>query len=112
MLRYPLMGVGAVWIDEYGDPSDPAMAQVLRKYSPVHNIRRGIDYPPFLVTTSTEDDRVGPGHARKLAARLTEAGATAYFIEVEEGGHGASDPLARPDLTAIWMTFLMSRLMP
>jgi prolyl oligopeptidase len=112
MLRYPRMGFGALWMDEYGDPNDPAMAQVLRGYSPVHNIRAGIDYPPFLITTSTEDDRVGPGHARKLAARLIEVGATTHFIEVEEGGHGASNPLARPDLTAMWMTFLMDHLMP
>jgi prolyl oligopeptidase len=60
---------------------------------------------------STEDNRVGPGHARKLAARLQEVGTTVHFIEDDEGGHGVSDPLQRPDLMAQRMTFLISTLM-
>ena len=97
MLRFPLMGMGSLWIDEYGDPSDPAMAQVLRSYSPLHNVRDGLSYPPFLVTISTRDDRVGPGHGRKFAARLQQAGATAWLIEDEVGGHGVSDALGNSD---------------
>ena len=99
-------------MDEYGDPSDPAMAAVLGAYSPVQAVREGVSYPPFLVTVSTEDNRVGPGHARKLAARLQEAGATAWLIEDDEGGHGVSDPLQRPELMAQRMTFLIDLLMP
>jgi prolyl oligopeptidase len=111
MLRFPQMGMGAAWMNEYGDPSDPAMATVLRSYSPVHAVKDGVRYPPFLVTVSTEDNRVGPGHARKLAARLQEVGATAYLIEDDEGGHGVSDPLQRPELMAQRMTFLIDTLM-
>jgi prolyl oligopeptidase len=111
MLHFPRMGMGAAWMDEYGDPSDPSMAAVLRTYSPVHAVRDGMRYSPFLVTVSTEDNRVGPGHARKLAARLQEVGATAWFKEDDEGGHGVSDPLQRPELMALRMTFLIDTLM-
>jgi prolyl oligopeptidase len=110
MLRFPKMGMGAAWEDEYGNPDDPADAQVLRSYSPLHNVRSGAKYPPFLITISTEDNRVGPGHARKLAARLLEVGARVYYIEDDEGGHGVSDPLERPDVMAARMTFLCESL--
>jgi prolyl oligopeptidase len=111
MLRFPKMGMGAAWMDEYGNPDDTAAAKVLRSYSPLHNVRAGVRYPPFLITISTEDNRVGPGHARKLAARLLEVGTPMYFFEDEEGGHGVSDPLNRPDLMAARMTFLVKALM-
>ena len=112
MLRFPQMGMGPLWIDEYGDPSDPALARVLRSYSPLHNVRDGGSYPPFLVTISTRDDRAGPGHGRKFAARLQQAGATAWLIEDEVGGHGVSDALGNPGLMALRMAFLIDRLMP
>jgi prolyl oligopeptidase len=112
MLRFPEMGMGALWIDEYGDPRDPAMAKVLRAYSPLHRVEAGVDYPPFLITTSTEDNRVGPGHARKLAAQLLKAGAIVHFLEDGEGGHGVSDSLSRPDFMVLRLTFLIDRLMP
>lgn len=112
MLRFPRMGMGPLWVDEYGDPSDPAMAQVLRSYSPLHNVRDGRRYPPFLVTISTRDDRAGPGHGRKLVARLQEAGATAWLIEDEQGGHSVSDALGNPGTMALRMAFLLDRLMP
>ena len=111
MIRYPKIAMGAAWMDEYGDPSVPAIRQALEAYSPLHNIRPGVPYPPFLVTISTTDNRVGPGHARKLAARLREVGSTVYFLEDEEGGHGVSDPLSRPDIMAMRMEFLIGRLM-
>jgi prolyl oligopeptidase len=111
MLRMPKMGMGAAWIDEYGNPDDPAAAKVLRTYSPLHNVREGVNYPPFLITISTEDNRVGPGHARKLAARLLEVGAPVYFLEDDEGGHGVSDPLTRPEVMAARLTFLIDALM-
>jgi len=111
MLRYPDMGMGAAWMDEYGDPKIPEYEAVLRRYSPFHNVNPGTVYPPFLITLSTEDNRVGPGHARKLAARLVEVGAKPYLLEDEEGGHGVSDPLSRPSLMAKRMTFLVDTLM-
>lgn len=110
MLRFTLMGMGAAWVDEYGDPADPAMAEVLRSYSPFHNVRDGGKYPPFLVTVSTKDDRVGAGHARKLAARLQDAGAEAYFSEQAEGGHGVSDPFRRAAFMARRVSFLIRNL--
>lgn len=112
MLRMKHMGMGAAWLNEYGDPDEPGMEEVLRAYSPYHNVREGQAYPPFLVTISTEDNRVGPGHARKLAARLMEAGVETYFLEDEEGGHGVSDPLRNPELMALRMSFLIDKLMP
>lgn len=110
MLRFPKMGMGAAWMDEYGNPDDPAVTPVLRSYSPVHLVRDGMRAPRFLVTISTADNRVGPGHARKLAARLLQAGVTTYFLEDEEGGHGVSDPLSRPEIMAKRMTFLVDAL--
>jgi prolyl oligopeptidase len=112
MLRFPKMGMGAAWTNEYGDPEKPAEASVLRTYSPFHNILDGKSYPPFMVTISTEDNRVGAGHARKLAARLEQVGGKVYFFEDQEGGHGVSDPLSRPELMADRMTFLIDTLMP
>ncbi|MEP6908018.1 MAG: prolyl oligopeptidase family serine peptidase, partial [Pseudoxanthomonas sp.] len=80
--------------------------------SPYQNVRKGTKYPPFLVTISTEDNRVGPGHARKLAYRLEEAGAPTFFYEDEEGGHGVSDAFRNPELMALRMSFLVHNLMP
>jgi len=111
MLRYPKIAMGAAWMDEYGDPDKPDMRKALAAYSPFHNIRPGVAYPPFLITISTTDNRVGPGHARKLAARLEEVGVQPFFLEDEEGGHGVSDPLSRPDIMAMRMQFLIGRLM-
>jgi prolyl oligopeptidase len=110
-LRYPAMGMGGAWMDEYGDPSNAAMHEALLRYSPFHNIKSGTTYPAFFITVSTEDNRVGPGHARKLAARLEQVGAKAYYFEDSEGGHGVSDALQRPELMALRMTFLIDRLM-
>ena len=111
MLRFPSMGMGGAWMNEYGDPSNAAMRKALLRYSPFHNIRSGTAYPPFFITVSTEDNRVGPGHARKLAARLEQVGAKAYYCEDSEGGHGVSDALQRPELMALRMTFLIDSLM-
>jgi prolyl oligopeptidase len=110
MLRFPKMGIGAALMDEYGNPDDPAMARVLRAYSPFHNVHAGAKYPPFLVTISTEDNRVGPGHARKFAAKLAQVGAPVYFLEYDEGGHGLSAGFARPDLQAMRIAFLVDAL--
>lgn len=111
LIRMRYMGMGAAWMNEYGNPDDPADAKAMLAYSPYQNVRDGVSYPPFLVTISTEDNRVGPGHARKLAARLQSVGAKAYFLEDEEGGHGVSDALRNPELMAMRMGFLIDRLM-
>ncbi len=111
MLRFPEMGMGAAWIDEYGDPDRPADATWLAAYSPVHNVKPGVDYPTFLVTVATTDNRVGPGHARKLAKRLMDVGASAMFLEPEGGGHGVSDPLQQPEVMAMRSSFFINSLM-
>ena len=94
------------------NPDDPAQASAMLAYSPYQNVRKGTRYPPFLVTISTEDNRVGPSHARKLAYRLQEAGSPTYFCEDEEGGHGVSDAFRNPELMALRMSFLIDTLMP
>lgn len=112
MLRYPTMGMGGAWIYEYGDPSDPEMAEVLRSYSPFHRIFNGVKYPPCLVTISANDDRVGVGHGRKFAAKLKDAGATnLYFFEDDSGGHNVSDSFKNTKLLVRRLAFLMETLL-
>jgi prolyl oligopeptidase len=110
MLRYTQMGMGAGWVGEYGDPHDRHAAAWLKRYSPVHLVQATRNYPPFLITVSSMDDRVGPGHARKLAHRLRDAGAQPLFVEAEAGGHSVSDPLLQPELMAMRATFLLNKL--
>jgi prolyl oligopeptidase len=111
MLRYPKMGMGAAWVYEYGDPEDKEMAAALKSYSPFHNIIPTKAYPPFLVTVSTKDDRVGAGHARKLVARLQEIGSPGSFLlEDQMGGHGVSNSLTNIGLMSRRMAFFRDHL--
>ncbi|WP_299006053.1 prolyl oligopeptidase family serine peptidase [uncultured Caulobacter sp.] len=110
LVRMPFMGMGAAWTNEYGDAKDPTLRAAIERYSPYQNIVAGRRYPPFLVSVATSDNRVGPGHARKLAAKLKAAGSPVYYLEDQEGGHGVSDPLSRPELMADRMTFLINAL--
>ena len=87
MKRYSHLLAGASWVDEYGDPDKPEDWAFLSGYSPYQNIRRDVRYPPVFFYSSTKDDRVHPGHARKAAARLMEYGNRVYFHEYIEGGH-------------------------
>lgn len=111
LVRMKHIAMGAAWVNEFGDADDPAMRQVIERYSPLQNVRTGVAYPPFLITTSTEDDQAGPAHARKLAARLEAVGSSVYFYEDPEGGHGVSDAYRNPQLMALRMTFLINSLM-
>ncbi len=95
MLRYTLLPPGASWIAEYGDPAIPEEADFIRAYSPYQNATAGKTYPRTLFMTSTADDRVHPGHARKMAARMIEQGHDALFHEYLEGGHGGSGDIRR-----------------
>jgi prolyl oligopeptidase len=90
MRRYHELHAGASWVAEYGDPDDPADWAYLSAFSPYHNVHSGQEYPPSLFVTSTRDDRVHPGHARKMVARLREYGADVTYYENVEGGHGAA----------------------
>ena len=73
---------------EYGDPDKPEDWAFISKYSPYQNVLRGRPYPKMLITTSTRDDRVHPGHARKMAARMQQYGYDTTYFEYTEGGHG------------------------
>jgi prolyl oligopeptidase len=87
LLRYALLPPGASWTAEYGRPDDPEMRDFLAGYSPYQQLQRGVRYPVPLVITSTWDDRVLPGHARRFAAKLEALGHEAYYFEDEQGGH-------------------------
>ncbi|MCT2584023.1 prolyl oligopeptidase family serine peptidase [Actinophytocola gossypii] len=90
MRRYHKLLAGASWMAEYGDPDDPADWAFLREYSPYQNVRPNRPYPPTFLLTSTRDDRVHPGHARKMVARLAEHGYDVRYYENIEGGHGGA----------------------
>ena len=90
MQRYHELLAGASWIGEYGDPRIAREWDWIRTWSPYQNFRAGVDYPPVFVYTSTRDDRVHPGHARKTVARLQELGHEVWYYENTEGGHGGS----------------------
>jgi prolyl oligopeptidase len=113
MKRYHRLLAGASWMAEYGDPDQPEQWAWISRYSPYQNVRSGMSLPPVLFTTSTRDDRVHPGHARKMAARMLEQGHDATYYENIEGGHGgAADNAQRADLQALEFAFLWQRLTP
>jgi prolyl oligopeptidase len=111
MLRFNHLLAGDSWVGEYGNPDIPAEAAYLRRYSPYQNVRAKPRYPRTLVYTSTKDDRVHPGHARKFTARLEEAGQPVLYYENTEGGHSAAANLdQRAKRYAIEYTFLLRQL--
>lgn len=111
MQRYHLLLAGASWMAEYGDPDDPDDWAYLETYSPYHLIDADAEYPPMLLTTSTRDDRVHPGHARKMAARLLAASKHVTYWENVEGGHGgAADATQQATMQALIFSFLRTHL--
>lgn len=113
MYRYHELLAGASWMAEYGDPREPDEWEFIRPFSPYHNVRAGQSYPPTLFVTSTRDDRVHPGHARKMVARLREYGYHVDYYENIEGGHGAaSDNQQRAFNWALVFEFLWEKLAP
>jgi len=113
MLRYHTLLAGASWTAEYGDPDDPAEREHLLRFSPYHQLHAGRRYPPTLLTTSTRDDRVHPGHARKLVARMREYGLPVTYYENIEGGHGgAADNEQAAFMSALAYEFLWRHLAP
>ena len=108
MRRYHLLLAGASWVTEYGDPDDPAEWEFIKEHSPYHNIASVKNYPPVLITTSTRDDRVHPGHARKMTAALEDAGHQVWFYENIEGGHGGvADNAQAAFMNAVVFEFLL-----
>lgn len=111
MWRYDKMLAGASWVAEYGDPDVPEDWGFLSKYSPYHNIRKGVSYPPIFLYLSTKDDRVHPGHARKFAARLMANGNRVYYHEYLEGGHSVGADHAEDAVRAAMLhAFLLREL--
>lgn len=107
MKRYTKLSAGPSWISEYGDPDSPGDWAFLRAISAYQAVAPGKDYPPILLTTSARDDRVHPGHARKMAAKLMALGYRVYFYEPQEGGHaGATDNAQRAFNIALGFAFL------
>jgi prolyl oligopeptidase len=90
MRRYHLLLSGASWIAEFGNPDEPADWEFIKQYSPYHSVNAERHYPPVLITTHTHDDRVHPGHARKMAAALDATGHEVLYYEDTDGGHGGA----------------------
>jgi prolyl oligopeptidase len=111
MKRYHKLLAGASWMEEYGDPEKPEDWAALAKYSPYQNVKVGTRYPRTLFTSSTRDDRVHPGHARKMVARMLEQGHDILYYENIEGGHGgAANNEQAAFMTALEYTFLAKQL--
>jgi prolyl oligopeptidase len=112
MLRFHKLLAGASWISEYGNPDIPEERAWIAAYSPYQNLRAGQPYPQVFIHTSTKDDRVHPGHARKAAARMQELGYDVLFYENTDGGHGAAANLRETARRlALEYTYLTRRLM-
>jgi len=111
MHRYHRLLAGASWMAEYGDPEQPEQWSWIARYSPYQNVRKEQKLPHLLLITSTRDDRVHPGHARKMAARMLEQGHDVLYYENVEGGHGAAaDNAQRADMMALEFSFLWRQL--
>jgi len=113
MIRIGKIAAGASWQGEYGNvDTSPEIRAFWEKTSPYQNLRAGVAYPEPFIFTTTKDDRVGPQHARKFAARMEEMGYHFYYYENTEGGHGAGADLKQAaHTTALTMTYLQRKLM-
>ncbi len=113
MKRYTKLLAGHSWMAEYGDPDDPDMWAYMKDYSPYHMARKEATYPRIFFTTSTRDDRVHPGHARKMTALLLGMGHDCLYWENMEGGHaGAADNKQAARMSALCYAYLYKLLMP
>ena len=111
MRRYHKLLAGASWMAEYGNPDDQGEWAFIQTFSPYQMVKKDVRYPRVLFTTSTRDDRVHPGHARKMAARMKEMGADVLYYENIEGGHGgAADNKQRAFMDALAYRFLWKQL--
>ncbi|MCA1362956.1 S9 family peptidase [Bradyrhizobium sp. IC3069] len=111
MRRYTKLLAGASWIAEYGDPDKPEEWEWLQTYSAYHNVKAGRSYPPILIATTRRDDRVHPGHARKMAAKLQAMGYEAWFYEPPAGGHGyGRDNKERAGFEVLGYRFLKEKI--
>ena len=108
-LRFNQFTIGKAWESDYGSPQNPTEFAAIYKYSPLQNIKTGVDYPPTMVLTGDHDDRVYPAHSFKFAAQLQESyrGDNPQLIRIEtRGGHGAGKPTSMQiEENADWMAF-------
>lgn len=112
MMRYHKLLAGASWMAEYGNPDIPEEAAYISEYSPYQKMGEKDAYPEVLFYSSTRDDRVHPGHGRKMAAKMRELGHTFLYYENIEGGHaGSSDLKQRAFMDSVQLTYLMQKLM-
>lgn len=112
MLRYEKIAAGASWVGEYGSVSIPEERAFLASISPLHNLKPGVRYPTPLIWTTIKDDRVGPQHARKFAAKMSDMKLPYLYYEVVEGGHGAGANIEqRSHTTALEYTYFIRQLM-
>jgi prolyl oligopeptidase len=112
MKRYNKLLAGASWMAEYGNPDYPDQWGYIRKFSPYQNVQASVRYPKVLFTTSTRDDRVHPGHARKMMAKMESQGHSVWYYENIEGGHGgAANNKQSAFMQALAYTFLKQELM-
>jgi len=112
MKRYSHLLAGASWMAEYGNPDVPEDWAFMKLYSPYQNVREGVRYPPTFFYLSTKDDRVHPGHARKMAAKMKGYGNTVYYHEYLEGGHSVGADHAEDAVRAAMLhAFLKRELM-
>jgi len=111
MKRYNKLLAGASWMGEYGDPDKPEEWAYIQKYSPYQNLKKDMKYPQVFFSTSTRDDRVHPGHARKMVAKMEAMGYPVYYFENTEGGHaGSSTNEQRARATALQYSYLLMKL--
>ncbi len=112
MLRYHMLLAGASWVGEYGNPDIPEEREFIAAYSPYQNLDSQADYPNTFVYTSTRDDRVHPGHARKMVARMIEQGHDVQYFERIEGGHSGGANLEQAaERVALEYIYLSRQLM-
>jgi prolyl oligopeptidase len=113
MRRYHRLLAGASWMAEYGDPDNPEDWAFLSRYSPYQNVAADAGYPMAFFTTSTRDDRVHPGHARKMVAKMLAQGHEVLYYENIEGGHGGAANLKQQAyIDALIYSYLLERLAP
>ena len=111
MRRYNKLLAGASWMGEYGNPDDPKDWEFISKYSPYQNVFKDKKYPRIFFFTSTRDDRVHPGHARKMVAKMKEQNHDVLYYENIEGGHaGAVTPAQQAYMWALTYTFFLNEL--
>ena len=112
MYRYDKLLAGASWVDEYGDPDNPEEWSFISKYSPYQNVFADKNYPEIYFYTSTKDDRVHPGHARKMAKKMLNQGHEVIYYENIEGGHSAAANLKQSAyMTTLQLEYLKDKLL-